>query len=70
MSRTPPDDAPTFADLADLAQVAQASAKRSIATLDETARLVAASNARIAAMEAKAQAERERQTNKPLQTPR
>ena len=57
--------APADADLVELAKAAQASAERSIAMIDETTRLVAASNARIAAMEAKAKAEREQRANPP-----
>ncbi|HUV96135.1 MAG TPA: hypothetical protein VMV98_01580 [Acidobacteriaceae bacterium] len=52
-------------DLVELAKAAQASAERSIAMIDETTRLVAASNAHIAAMEAKAKVEREQRTNPP-----
>lgn len=55
MNRKPPYDAPSLSDWVDLAQMAKASAERSIAEIDETTRLVAASNARISAMEAKAQ---------------
>ncbi len=51
--------APADMDLVALAEAAKASAGRSIAMIDETTRIVAASNARIAAMEAKAKAGRE-----------
>ncbi|HVC15839.1 MAG TPA: hypothetical protein VNE18_00910 [Rhodanobacter sp.] len=50
--------APADMDLVALAEAAKASAERSIAMIDETTSLVAASNARIEAMEAKAKAER------------
>lgn len=50
----------SISDLLALAKVAEASALRAIATIDETTRLVDESNARIAAMEAKAQTERRR----------
>lgn len=51
--------APADADLVALAAAAQASAERSIGVIDETLASIAASNARIAAMEAAAKAERE-----------
>ncbi len=60
MSRKHVADDPTLAELAWLAELAQASATRSIEMLDETARQVAASNARIAGMEAAAIIERNR----------
>ena len=50
---------PIDADLVELAKLAQASAERSIAMIGEATSLVAASNERIAAMEAKAKADRE-----------
>ena len=49
---------PADTDLVALAEAAKASAERSIAMIDETTRLVAESNARIAAMEAQAQSQR------------
>ena len=49
---------PQDMDLIALADAAKASAERSMAMIDETTRLVAASNARIAAMEAEADATR------------
>lgn len=49
--------APVDMDLIALAEAAKASVERSIAMIDETTRIVAASNVRIAAMEAKAKAE-------------
>ncbi|MDE2308333.1 MAG: hypothetical protein KGJ97_08585 [Xanthomonadaceae bacterium] len=60
MRRGANEYAPMDRDLVALAEAAKASAQRSIAMIDETTRLVAESNARIAAMEAKAKAERER----------
>lgn len=51
--------APADADLVALAMEAQASSLRSMAAIDEALDSIAASNARIAAMEAKAKAERE-----------
>ena len=56
--------APADTDLVALAEAAKASAERSIAMIDETTRMVAASNVRIAAMEAKAKAERESKPSK------
>jgi hypothetical protein len=58
MRRGADEFTPASADLLALAEVAEASAQRSIALIDETTRLVDESNARIAAMEAKAQAAR------------
>lgn len=58
MRRGADEFTPASADLLALAEVAEASALRSIAMIDETTRLVDESNARIAAMEAKAQTER------------
>ena len=58
MRRGADEFTPASADLLALAEVAEASAMRSIAMIDETTRLVDESNARIAAMEAKAQTER------------
>lgn len=51
--------APADADLVALAREAQASSIRSMAAIDEALDSIAASNARIAAMEAKARADRE-----------
>lgn len=59
MRRGADEFTPASADLLALAEVAEASALRSIAMIDETTRLVDESNARIAAMEAKAQTERQ-----------
>ena len=59
MRRGADEFTPASADLLALAEVAEASAQRSIAMIDETTRLVDESNARIAAMEAKAQAARQ-----------
>jgi hypothetical protein len=64
MSKKPIAYEPTLADLATLAEMAQASAKRSIAVLDETTRQVNVSNARIARMEAAANIKR-RATEQP-----
>ena len=50
---------PADADLVELAKAAQASAVRSMAVMDKALANIAASNARIAAMEAKAKARRE-----------
>ena len=50
--------APDDADLVALAATAQASAERSMAVIDDALASIAASNARIAAMEAKAKASR------------
>lgn len=52
--------APADKDLEALAEAARASAERSIAMIDETTRLVAESNSRIATMEANAIADHER----------
>lgn len=62
---------PTLADLADLATLAKASAERSMARIDETASVIAASNARVAAMEAQALTAREhrRATAPPTRLP-
>jgi DNA-binding NarL/FixJ family response regulator len=57
--------APADMDLLALAEAAKASAERSIAMIDETTRIVAASNERIAAMEAKAKAKRESRPSAP-----
>jgi hypothetical protein len=59
MRRGADEFTPASADLLALAEVAEASAQRSIAMIDETTRLVDESNARIAAMEAKARAARQ-----------
>jgi hypothetical protein len=58
MSKVSTKSTPTIAALVKLATAAQASAERSIAAIDETTRLVAESNARIATMETKAKANR------------
>lgn len=50
---------PADADLVALATAAQASAERSMAVIDDALASIAASNARIKAMEAKAKAKRE-----------
>ncbi len=52
--------APIDEGLVGLAVAAQASAERSIVAIDDSTRLVTASNARIAAMEAKAKTAREK----------
>ena len=67
MRRGATEYAPADMDLVALAEAAQASAKRSIAMIDETTRMVAASNVHIAAMEAKAKAEREAKPSRPRQ---
>lgn len=59
MRRGADEFTPASADLLALAEVAEASARRSIAMIDETTRLVDESNARIAAMEANAQTKRQ-----------
>ena len=59
MRRGADEFTPASADMLALAAVAEASAVRSIAMIDETTRLVDESNARIAAMEGKAQTERQ-----------
>ena len=59
MRRGADEFTPASADLLALAEVVEASAQRSIAMIDETTRLVDESNARIAAMEAKAQTARQ-----------
>lgn len=59
MRRGADEYAPIDADLIELAKAVQVSAERSIALIDETISRVAASNARIATMEAKAKADRE-----------
>lgn len=54
--------APPDVDLLALARVAEASATRSMAAIDEALANIAASNARIAALEAKAKTSRETKT--------
>lgn len=67
MRRGATEYAPAAMDLVALAEAAQASTERSIVMIDETTRIVAASNVRIATTEAKAKAERESKSSMPRQ---